>query len=196
MNQTPFFTTHNEPAPTPQATKFARETPQRQSLDALVRRVIRNELSEQEQLLVRLYWYRGKTKDEIAALTGADRKTVARRLEHCRKILYDHLKYTVEFQFSAPEAQRAKEAIQNAGQNTLAIAALDGIGDRLTQYLQQRRLSAHEVMRRTGIAPARLQSLQQDGRQMMMTELSSLCDLLHVSVNSLLFGEMGKEYPN
>ena len=49
--------------------------------EKLVRRVIRNELNDRDRLLVRLHWYQGKSKDEIAALDGAPR-TGACRQDH------------------------------------------------------------------------------------------------------------------
>ena len=163
------------------------------ALEKLVRRVIRNELSEQDRLLVRLHWYQGKSKDEIAALVGVDRSTVHRGLERAGKIIYDNLKYAVDFHFDAADRDEAKQTLRNLGQNTFAIEALSGIGERLYWCRRQKRLSLQEVSQITGIAPDRLQTLEQNGREMMMTELGLLTAALGVSATDLIFGESGKE---
>ena len=163
-------------------------------LEKLVRRVIRNELNDRDRLLVRLHWYQGKSKDEIAALLGVDRSTVHRGLERAGKIIYDNLKYAVDYHFDASCREEAKETLRNAGQSTFAIEALSGIGERLYWCRRQKRLSLQELSQITGIAPERLQTLEANGREMMMTELGLLTAALGVSATDLIFGEGGKEY--
>ena len=163
------------------------------ALEKLVRRVIRNELSDRDRLLVRLHWYQGKSKDEIAALLGVDRSTVHRGLERAGKIIYDNLKYAVDFHFDASYREQARETLRTAGQNTFAIESLSGIGERLYWSRRQKRLSLQELSQITGIAPDRLQTLEQNGREMMMTELGLLTAALGVSATDLIFGESGKE---
>ena len=168
---------------------------QRAALQALVRRVIREELNEQDRLLVRLHWYRGKSADEIARLIGADRSLVYRRMDRIHKTIYDKLKYAVDYRFDASFRPEAHSWLQNAGPNAFALEALGGIGERLADARQKRRLSFSDIHRAAGISPERMQVLELDGRQMMMTELSALCKTLGVGANELLFGvdpqEMG-----
>ena len=161
---------------------------QRAALQALVRRVIREELNEQDRLLVRLHWYRGKSMDEIARLIGADRSLVYRRMDRIHNIIYDKLKYAVDYRFDESFRPEAHSRLQNAGPNAFALEALGGIGERLSGARQKRRLSFSDIHRAAGIAPERMQVLELDGRQMMMTELSALCKTLGVGANELLFG--------
>ena len=161
-------------------------------LQKLVRRVIRNELSEQDRLLVRLHWYQGKSTEEIAEMIGVDRSTVHRGLERAGKIIYDSLKYAVDFHFDASFQEEAKQTLRNAGQSTFALDGLDGIGERLYWLRRQKRLSLQELAKTTGISPERLQSLEANGREMMMTELGLLCEVFGVSATDLIFGS-GKE---
>ena len=163
------------------------------ALEKLVRRVIRNELNDRDRLLVRLHWYQGKSKDEIAALLGVDRSTVHRGLERAGKIIYDNLKYAVDFHFDASYREQARETLRTAGQNTFAIESLSGIGERLYWSRRQKRLSLQELSQITGIAPERLQTLEANGREMMMTELGLLTAALGVSATDLIFGESGTQ---
>ena len=166
---------------------------QRAALHALVRRVIREELNEQDRLLVRLHWYRGKSMDEIAQLVGMDRSAVYRRMDRIHKTVYDRLKYAVDFRFDSEFRPGAHEALQSAGRSACAIEALNGIGERLCRARQQKNYSFRDVQRAAGIAPDRMLALEADGRQMMMTELSALCKALGVGVSELLFGPDAQE---
>lgn len=169
------------------------QTRQRAALHALVRRVIREELNDQDRLLVRLHWYRGKSIDEIAKLTGAERSVVYRRMDRIHKTIYDKLKYAVDFRFDSGFRPGAHEALQNPGRNAFALEALDGIGARLAAARQKKRLGLGDLHRAAAIAPDRLLALETDGRQMMMTELSALCKTLGVGVSELLFGPDAEE---
>ena len=79
-----------------------------------------------------------------------------------------------------------------AGQGTFAMEALDDIGLRLIQCRRRKRLSRHQVSQLTGISEERLQSLEENGRNRMMTELGALTACFGVSMQTLLFGEDGK----
>lgn len=162
------------------------------ALDRLVRRVIREELNEQDRLLVRLHWYQGKSVEELAALIGMDRSTVYRKIERIHKTIYDSLKYAVDYHFDVPFSEQAKQTLRDAGQNTFAIEALDCVGARIAQLRRNKELSLDDVYRAAGIPPARMCEIEADGRQMMMTELSRLVKLFSVDVTTLLFGTDGK----
>ena len=57
--------------------------------------VIANELSQDEQLLVRLHWFRGFSLNRISADFGIPRETVRRTVERAKKKIYDSMKYVV-----------------------------------------------------------------------------------------------------
>ncbi len=57
--------------------------------------VIANELSQDEQLLVKLYWFRGVSLNRISADYGIPRETVRRTIERAKKKIYNSMKYVV-----------------------------------------------------------------------------------------------------
>ena len=57
--------------------------------------VIANELSQDEQLLVKLYWFRGFSLNRISADYGLPRETVRRTIERAKKKIYNSMKYVV-----------------------------------------------------------------------------------------------------
>lgn len=183
----------NEQSLAQQTAAIREQARSRERLHALVRRVIREELSERDQLLVRLHWYRGKSMDEIARLVGTDRSAVYRRMDRIHRTIYDKLKYAVDFRFDPAFRPTAHETLQNAGRSAFAMQALDGIGARLQRARQEKRFSLCDVQREAGIAPDRMRQLESDGRQMMMTELSALCRALGIGAGELLFGDLAEE---
>ena len=184
---------YNERPSAPAADDLRRQAQQRDALQALVRRVIREEFNEQDRLLIRLHWYRGKSAEEIAQLIGLDRSTVFRRMDRIHKTIYDRLKYAVDYRFDDAFRSEAHETLQQADRGALALEALDGIGARLQNARRRQRLSLGEVSRRAGIPQERMRLLESDGRRMMMTELSALCKTLGLGVNELLFGPCAEE---
>lgn len=57
--------------------------------------VIANELSQNEQLLVKLYWFRGFSLNRISADYGLPRETVRRTIERAKNKIYNSMKYVV-----------------------------------------------------------------------------------------------------
>ena len=61
----------------------------KEELCALVRRVIKNEFSQEEKLLIDLKWYKGKSAEEISRKTGISRAGVYRKLDKINEVLYE-----------------------------------------------------------------------------------------------------------
>lgn len=59
--------------------------------------VIANELSQDEQLLVKLYWFNGFSLNRISADYGMPRETVRRTIERAKNKIYNSMKYVVLF---------------------------------------------------------------------------------------------------
>lgn len=67
----------------------------RQMLVYLVRKIIKNELSETDRVIFELYWYHDLTQREIALLLGLSRSYVNRRLIKAKDIIRSNLKYVM-----------------------------------------------------------------------------------------------------
>lgn len=57
--------------------------------------VIANELTQDEQLLIKLYWFKGFSLNRIANAYGLPRETVRRTIERAKNKIYNSMKYVV-----------------------------------------------------------------------------------------------------
>jgi DNA-directed RNA polymerase specialized sigma24 family protein len=61
--------------------------------------VIDNELSETEKLVVKQYWFSGKSFNTIAQTFGIPKETVRRIFEKAKQKIYNNMKYVVLYNY-------------------------------------------------------------------------------------------------
>ena len=61
--------------------------------------VIDNELTENEKLVVKQYWFSGKTFNTIAQDFGIPKETVRRTFEKAKRKIYSNMKYVVLYNY-------------------------------------------------------------------------------------------------
>lgn len=144
-------------------------------LQALVKKVIKNELSQRDQLLVSLHWYKGKSKQEIAELTGLDRSTVFRRFEKINGIIYEKLKYALEYRYGNEFSSNAMLLIKRDVSSKCKLRGLESIGERLLRLREEQCLSKEEVSNYTAIPLRRLSIIESSGKEITMIELKKTC---------------------
>ena len=138
-------------------------------LCALLTKVIRNELNEQDQLLIRLHWYQGKNADELSELLGLDRSSVYRRIERITNTLFEKLneallnletaldKYVDSPAYDEAEALRTEV---ETGINGLTNAQAEEYISKITEMLTKLRLpSEAEIAQASDQAPLDMTSV-------------------------------------
>lgn len=160
----------------------------KRELQFLIKKVINNELSEKDRLLVSLHWYKGKTKQEIAELVGVDRSTIFRRFEKINDIIYEKLRYAIEYRYGdsfAPDTLLLlKRDVTSVG-----INGLESIGERLARLRKEQFLTKEDVCSCTGISQKRLDVIEKRGKEITMTELRRLASFFRVSSDYIIFGQ-------
>lgn len=160
-----------------------------QELERLVRKVIKNELDERDQLIVSLYWYKGKTKDEIAKIVGSDRSTIFRRFDKINNIVYEKLKYAIEYRYGDGFADKTILLVKRDVSSKYSIRGLESIGERLSRLREEQYLSKQEVSKLVGIDQKRLSLLEKSGKELTMIELKRLASFYHVTSDYIIFGK-------
>lgn len=161
----------------------------RKELHELVRKVIKNELCEQDRLLVSLHWYKGKSKDEIAKIIGVDRSTIFRRFEKINDILYEKLKYAVEYRYGDGFSEKLMMLVKKDVSSSGSLRELESIGNRLQRLRTEQYLSKKDVCECTGIGENRLSLIEKSGKEMTMAELKKLAAFFRVSSDYIVFGK-------
>lgn len=161
----------------------------RRELNELVRKVIKNELCEKDRLLVALHWYKGKSKDEIADIMGVDRSTVFRRFDKINDIIYEKLKYAIEYRYGDDFSKKAMMLIKRDVSATGSLRELESIGNRLLRLRKEQYLSRKDVSECTGIGQDRLLLIEKSGKEITMAELKKLSSFFRVSSDYIVFGK-------
>lgn len=156
-------------------------------LYALVRKVIKNELTPSQQQIVHLLWYEGRSMSEAAAELCMDRSTLFRKEKQINEIIYDKLKYAMEYRFGKSFSEQTVELIHT---NAPACCPVDGktVSERLRSLRLKQNLSTKDISALTGIKRSRLDFIEQEGEQLNMDELSKLSSLYHTTTDYIVHG--------
>lgn len=157
-------------------------------LRELVKKVVKNELSDYDRLIVNLRWYENLSVTEIAEKLGVDRSTVNRHLDKINNVIYDKLKYAIEYRYGRSYCDAAKLIIKSSDAYDCTVKSNE-VSARLMSLRSNQCLSLNEVASLTGIDEERLRILEEQGRKMTMTELKKLCIFYRCSSDYLLFGK-------
>lgn len=156
-------------------------------LNELVRKVIKNELTHEQQLLVKMHWYDGMSQSEIAEKLELERSTVSRKFRKINEIIYDKLKYAIEFRFGKSFSDEAKLIITN-NEAVCSCVNSDEISKRLNRLRIDQCLTMEEVGRLSGITKERIEKIEKKGSAVTVTELKKLAVLFRVTSDFILFG--------
>ena len=159
----------------------------KEELQALVRKVIRNELDEFDRRLVELHWYKGLSKSAIAEMLGVDRTTVHRHFTKINETVYEKLKYAVELIYGRSGEKEIKSITENSKTLSSHINA-DKISGRLKALRARECLTVEHLSLKTDISQHRLNQLEKRGSIMTMAELKKLTSFYNVSCNYIIFG--------
>ncbi len=161
----------------------------RSELHELVKKVIKNELCEKDRLLVSLHWYKGKSKEEIAKIIGVDRSTVFRRFDKINDIIYEKLKYAIEYRYGDDFSSKAMMLIKKDVSSLGTLRELESIGNRILRLRREQYLSRKDVSECTGIGEERLALIEKSGKEITMVELKKLSAFFKVSSDYIVFGK-------
>lgn len=157
-------------------------------LYALVRKVIKEELTEEQQELVRLQWYEGKSINEMALEMNMNRSVIYKKMKRINEIIYDKLKYAMEYRYGKSFSDDAAVIIRT---NCVACFPVEGksISERLRQMRVINSLSESDVADVTGISKKRLSIIEDAGEKMTIEELKKLVKLFSTTSDYIIFGK-------
>ncbi len=157
-------------------------------LYALVRKVIRNELTPLQQQIVYLLWYENKTVVEAAKALCVDKATIYRKEKQINAIIYDKLKYAMEYRFGKSFSEKTVELIHS---NAAACCPVEGksVSQRLRALRLKQNLSNGDISSMTGIKKSRLDYLEQEGECISVHELAKLASLYSTTTDYIITGK-------
>ncbi len=157
-------------------------------LRGLVKKVIKNELTPQQQLIVKMHWYDSMSQIRIAEELGIEQSKVSRELKKINSTVYEKLKYAVEFRYGKSSVETAKLIITNKEALSCCVCPNE-ISARITALRMNQCLSVEDVSRLCGIDTQRLIKIEKDGSKISVLELKKLAVLFSVTSDYILFGK-------
>ncbi len=156
-------------------------------LNELVNKVISQELSASDRVLVDLHWFKGYSKSEVARKLGIDPSTVSRRLDKITDTIYDKLKYAIEYRYGPSFSHRAKLIIKNKDA-FFSYSEPEVLSRRIKQLRMKQGLELRDVSEMTGITEKALREIEDKGRELTGTEIKKLAVFYGTTADYILFG--------
>ena len=165
-------------------------------LHNLVRQVIENELTDTDKTIVQLHWFKEKSINEVAQQIGLDRSNISRRLDKINDIIYDKLKYALQYRYGKDYSQSARVIIKNKD----AFCVLPGKEDTLNHRIKNLRLSQGMTLKdtqdMTGIREARLQDIEKGKCQATAEDIRLIATAFKTSGDYIIFGKKKGDFAN
>ncbi len=156
-------------------------------LNELVNRVIDNELTVTDRLIVNLHWYQGYSKSEIARKLSIEPSTVSRRLDKITDIIYDKLKYAIEYRYGPVYLHKTKLMLKSKDA-FFSYSEPEVLSGRIKQLRMKQGLEISEVSEMTGISVKALKETEEKGRELTATEIRKLSVFYGVTTDYIIFG--------
>lgn len=163
----------------------------KKELYALVRMVIKNELDAQQKEIVQLHWYEGKSLSEISEIMKLDRSTVFRKEKKINEILYDKLKYAMQYRFGDEFSHRLQCFFEQ--DIILKNARGETVSERLFNLRKNCGLTQKDVSVISDITEERLNQIEKSGEQATVNEIRTLSELYGASANFIIYGKEKKQ---
>lgn len=159
-------------------------------LNCLVKEVIENELSENEQTIVKQYWYEGKTLCEIGEIMGVSHTSISRKLSKINDIIYDKLKYAIQYRYGKDYSRAVKVIIKNKDGLYLFHGKADSPALRIKKLRLGQGLTLTDTAEMTGISAAKLESIEKGEREILVSDVMRIATAFRISCDYIIFGKM------
>ena len=157
-------------------------------LCCLVKKVIKNELSETDREIVRLHWYNGNSITDTAKVLGIDRSNVSRRLDKINDIIYDKLKYALEYRYGKDYSSSVKMIIKNKDALCLVSEDLSSPCKRIRNLRVTQGFTQKDAQFMTGIDAQKLDEMEKGKRDISVRDVIRIATAYKTSADYIIFG--------
>lgn len=157
-------------------------------LICLVKKVIKNELDEKDREIVDLHWYNGKNITDTAKVLGIDRSSVSRRLDKINDIIYDKLKYAMEYRYGKDYSSSVKMIIKNKDALCLVSEDLSSPCKRIRHLRLTQGFTLEDAQSMTGIDAHKLDDIEKGKREISVKDIIRIATAFKTSGDYIIFG--------
>ena len=159
-------------------------------LNCLVNEVIENELTQDEQTIVQLYWYESKTLCEIGAIMGVSHTSISRKLSKINDIIYDKLKYAIQYRYGKDYSRAVKVIIKNKDGLYLFHGKADSPALRIKNLRLGQGLTLTDTAEMTGISASKLEGIEKGEREILISDVMRIATAFRISCDYIILGKM------
>ncbi len=161
-------------------------------LIALVRKVVENELSEKDKTIITLHWYEGKTITQTAEVLGVDKSTVSKRLERINEIVYDKLKYALEYRYGNEHTDTVGFIVKNKDALCCGVRPKN-TAQRIKTLRLSQAMTISDVSEMTHISEERLEKIEKAEKDISAGDLAKIAVAFKTSADYIIFGSKERE---
>ena len=165
-------------------------------LNCLVREVIDNELSEKDKAIVHMHWFSGKSINEVAQAIGIDRSNISRRLDKINDIIYDKLKYALQYRYGRDYSSSVKVIIKNKDALCFMTDSAESVGQRIKKLRLSQAMTLEDAQDMTGIKQSHLEAIEKDKRQATAEDIRLIATAFKTSGDYIIFGKKKGDFAN
>ena len=165
-------------------------------LNCLVREVIENELSDTDKIIVQLHWYDNKTINQIAEIIGIDRSNVSRRLDKINGIIYDKLKYALQYRYGKDYSASVRVIIKNKDALFVVSGSQNSIEERIRNLRLTQCMSIIDASDMTGISEKHLRDIENGTVKATAEDVRLIATAFKTSGDYIIFGKKKGDFSN
>lgn len=165
-------------------------------LNCLVREVIANELSEKDKAVVELHWFSGKSINEVAEIIGVDRSNISRRLDKINDVIYDKLKYALQYRYGKDYSSSVRVIIKNKDALCPPSYSAESVAQRIKNLRLRQGMSLRDAQEMTGIKEKRLEEIENDKCQATAEDIRLIATAFKTSGDYIIFGKKKGDFAN
>ncbi len=156
-------------------------------LIALVKKIVKNELSEKDKTIITLHWYEGKTITQTAAVLGVDKSTVSKRLDRINEIVYDKMKYALEYRYGKEHSNTVGFLVKNKDALCCGVKP-ESMSQRIKALRLSQAMTISDVSEMTNISEERLEKIERAEKDIYSGDLAKIAVAFKTSADYIIFG--------
>ena len=157
-------------------------------LNCLLKKIIANELNDKDKEIVKFHWFEGLSISETAKILNVDRSTISRRLDKINDIIYDKMKYAVEYRYGRDYSSSVAVIIKNKDALCLINEKNDSPGSRIRNLRMRQGFTLDDTGAMTGIAPKRIKAIENEIEEISANDIKRIATAFRTTADYIVFG--------
>lgn len=158
-------------------------------LNCLLNKIIENELCDRDRQIVKLHWFAGNSITETAKILNIDRSTVSRHLDKINNIIFDKMKYAIEYRYGKDFSSSVSVIIKNKDALFLVKESTDSPARRIMKLRKQQGFTLKDAGAMTGISAKRFEELENSSEKISAEDIRRIATAFRTTADYIIFGK-------